>query len=173
LAGVMRPVRFDAAGRATTTWMSGTPVSWLEKMATTATLEPCCSFSHDRISWDRVATHVVHFDRAIWHCIAVITQPLKSSAASAWANSRAGFGASAKRAFARFQRFIDDSRLSHHGSSGPRPSEISGAHWKKIAPAHHDSPFIFNFLLAEKSVKPAAGSARAKRITRRDDSAAT
>lgn len=109
--------------------------------------------SHDRDFMDRVATHVVHFDR---HDLALYSgnySAFEVQRSERLAQQQAGFERQQVR-IAEIQRFIDRFKAQATKARQAQSRVKSLERMEKIAPAHVDSPFNFQFPLAEKVSNP-------------------
>lgn len=109
--------------------------------------------SHDRDFMDRVATHVVHFDQRRLESYTGNYSAFESQRAERLAQQQAGYERQQAR-IAEIQRFIDRFKAKATKARQAQSRVKSLERMEKIAPAHIDSPFSFEFPLAEKVSNP-------------------
>jgi ATP-binding cassette subfamily F protein 3 len=109
--------------------------------------------SHDRDFIDRVATHVVHFDRRDLALYSGNYSAFEVQRSERLAQQQAGFERQQAR-IAEIQRFIDRFKAQATKARQAQSRVKSLERMEKIAPAHVDSPFNFQFPLAEKVSNP-------------------
>ena len=109
--------------------------------------------SHDRDFMDRVATHVVHFDRRDLALYSGNYSAFEVQRSERLAQQQAGFERQQAR-IAEIQRFIDRFKAQATKARQAQSRVKSLERMEKIAPAHVDSPFNFQFPLAEKVSNP-------------------
>lgn len=109
--------------------------------------------SHDRDFMDRVATHVVHFDQCRLESYTGNYSAFESQRAERLAQQQAGYERQQAR-IAEIQRFIDRFKAKATKARQAQSRVKSLERMEKIAPAHIDSPFSFEFPLAEKVSNP-------------------
>lgn len=109
--------------------------------------------SHDRDFMDRVATHVVHFDRKKLELYTGNYSAFESQRSERLAQQQAGFERQQAR-IAEIQRFIDRFKAQATKARQAQSRVKSLERMEKIAPAHIDSPFSFEFPVADKVSSP-------------------
>ena len=109
--------------------------------------------SHDRDFMDRVATHVVHFDRLKLELYTGNYSAFESQRSERLAQQQAGFERQQAR-IAEIQRFIDRFKAQATKARQAQSRVKSLERMEKIAPAHIDSPFSFEFPVADKVSSP-------------------
>ncbi|MGO1462980.1 MAG: ATP-binding cassette domain-containing protein [Marinobacter sp.] len=109
--------------------------------------------SHDRDFMDRVATHVVHFDRRKLELYTGNYSAFESQRSERLAQQQAGFERQQAK-IAEIQRFIDRFRAQATKARQAQSRVKSLERMEKIAPAHVDSPFSFEFPVADKVSSP-------------------
>lgn len=109
--------------------------------------------SHDRDFMDRVATHVVHFDRRKLELYTGNYSAFESQRSERLAQQQAGFERQQAR-IAEIQRFIDRFKAQATKARQAQSRVKSLERMEKIAPAHIDSPFSFEFPVADKVSSP-------------------
>ncbi len=109
--------------------------------------------SHDRDFMDRVATHVVHFDRRKLELYTGNYSAFESQRSERLAQQQAGFERQQAK-IAEIQRFIDRFRAQATKARQAQSRVKSLERMEKIAPAHVDSPFNFEFPVADKISSP-------------------
>lgn len=109
--------------------------------------------SHDRDFMDRVATHVVHFDRQKLELYTGNYSAFEGQRSERIAQQQAGFERQQAR-IAEIQRFIDRFKAKATKARQAQSRVKSLERMEKIAPAHIDSPFSFEFPMADKVSTP-------------------
>jgi ATP-binding cassette subfamily F protein 3 len=109
--------------------------------------------SHDRDFMDRVATHVVHFDRKNLELYTGNYSAFEGQRSERLAQQQAGFERQQTR-IAEIQRFIDRFKAQATKARQAQSRVKSLERMEKIAPAHIDSPFSFQFPMADKVSSP-------------------
>lgn len=109
--------------------------------------------SHDRDFMDRVATHVVHFDRRKLDLYTGNYSAFEVQRSERLAQQQAGFERQQAR-IAEIQRFIDRFKAKATKARQAQSRVKSLERMEKIAPAHIDSPFSFEFPVADKVSNP-------------------
>ncbi|WP_417520512.1 ATP-binding cassette domain-containing protein [Marinobacter sp.] len=109
--------------------------------------------SHDRDFMDRVATHVVHFDRQKLELYTGNYSAFEGQRSERIAQQQAGFERQQAR-IAEIQRFIDRFKAKATKARQAQSRIKSLERMEKIAPAHIDSPFSFEFPMADKVSNP-------------------
>ncbi|WP_417501876.1 ATP-binding cassette domain-containing protein [Marinobacter sp.] len=109
--------------------------------------------SHDRDFMDRVATHVVHFDRQKLELYTGNYSAFEGQRSERIAQQQAGFERQQAR-IAEIQRFIDRFKAKATKARQAQSRVKSLERMEKIAPAHIDSPFSFEFPMADKVSNP-------------------
>lgn len=109
--------------------------------------------SHDRDFMDRVATHVVHFDRKKLELYTGNYSAFEGQRSERLAQQQAGFERQQAR-IAEIQRFIDRFKAQATKARQAQSRVKSLERMEKIAPAHIDSPFSFEFPMADKVSNP-------------------
>lgn len=109
--------------------------------------------SHDRDFMDRVATHVVHFDHRKLELYTGNYSAFESQRSERLAQQQAGFERQQAR-IAEIQRFIDRFKAQATKARQAQSRVKSLERMEKIAPAHIDSPFSFEFPVADKVSSP-------------------
>lgn len=109
--------------------------------------------SHDRDFMDRVATHVVHFDRKKLELYTGNYSAFEGQRSERIAQQQAGFERQQAR-IAEIQRFIDRFKAKATKARQAQSRVKSLERMEKIAPAHIDSPFSFEFPVADKVSNP-------------------
>jgi len=109
--------------------------------------------SHDRDFMDRVATHVVHFDHRKLELYTGNYSAFEDQRSERLAQQQAGFERQQAR-IAEIQRFIDRFKAQATKARQAQSRVKSLERMEKIAPAHIDSPFSFEFPVAEKVSSP-------------------
>ncbi len=125
-------------------WLEG----WLRKYPGTLLF-----ISHDRDFMDRVASHVVHFDR---HTLAQYTgnySAFERQRSERLAQQQAGYERQQAR-IAEIQRFIDRFKAKATKARQAQSRVKALERMEQIAPAHVDSPFSFEFPAADKVSSP-------------------
>ncbi|HBC34660.1 MAG TPA: ABC transporter ATP-binding protein, partial [Marinobacter adhaerens] len=109
--------------------------------------------SHDRDFMDRVATHVVHFDRRNLELYTGNYSAFEGQRSERLAQQQAGFERQQAR-IAEIQRFIDRFKAKATKARQAQSRVKALERMERIAPAHIDSPFSFEFPVAEKVSNP-------------------
>jgi ATP-binding cassette, subfamily F, member 3 len=109
--------------------------------------------SHDRDFMDRVATHLVHFDQRRLDLYTGNYSAFEVQRSERLAQQQAGFERQQAR-IAEIQRFIDRFKAKATKAKQAQSRVKSLERMEKIAPAHVDSPFSFEFPLADKVSSP-------------------
>ena len=109
--------------------------------------------SHDRDFMDRVATHVVHFDRRKLELYTGNYSAFEGQRSERLAQQQAGFERQQAR-IAEIQRFIDRFKAKATKARQAQSRVKALERMEKIAPAHVDSPFSFEFPVADKVSSP-------------------
>ncbi|MBK1873965.1 ATP-binding cassette domain-containing protein [Marinobacter sp. 1-3A] len=109
--------------------------------------------SHDRDFMDRVATHVVHFDQRKLEVYTGNYSGFELQRSERLAQQQAGFEKQQAR-IAEIQRFIDRFKAKATKARQAQSRVKSLERMEKIAPAHIDSPFSFEFPMADKVSNP-------------------
>ena len=109
--------------------------------------------SHDRDFMDRVATHVVHFYQCKLELYTGNYSAFEGQRSERLAQQQAGFERQQAR-IAEIQRFIDRFKAKATKARQAQSRVKSLERMEKIAPAHIDSPFSFEFPVAEKVSNP-------------------
>ncbi|MFP3976387.1 ATP-binding cassette domain-containing protein [Marinobacter sp. KMM 10035] len=109
--------------------------------------------SHDRDFMDRVATHVVHFDQRKLEVYTGNYSGFELQRGERLAQQQAGFEKQQAR-IAEIQRFIDRFKAKATKARQAQSRVKSLERMEKIAPAHIDSPFSFEFPMADKVSNP-------------------
>ncbi|WP_417531569.1 ATP-binding cassette domain-containing protein [Marinobacter lipolyticus] len=109
--------------------------------------------SHDRDFMDRVATHVVHFDRRKLELYTGNYSAFEEQRSERLAQQQAGFERQQAR-IAEIQRFIDRFKAQATKARQAQSRVKALERMEKIAPAHVDSPFSFEFPVADKVSSP-------------------
>ncbi|WP_417515879.1 ATP-binding cassette domain-containing protein [Marinobacter sp.] len=109
--------------------------------------------SHDRDFMDRVATHVVHFDRRKLELYTGNYSAFEVRRSERLAQQQAGFERQQAR-IAEIQRFIDRFKAQATKARQAQSRVKSLERMEKIAPAHIDSPFSFEFPVSDKVSNP-------------------
>lgn len=109
--------------------------------------------SHDRDFMDRVATHVVHFDRRKLELYTGNYSAFEGQRGERLAQQQAGFERQQAR-IAEIQRFIDRFKAKATKARQAQSRVKALERMEKIAPAHIDSPFSFEFPMADKVSNP-------------------
>ncbi|EON91128.1 ABC transporter ATP-binding protein [Marinobacter lipolyticus SM19] len=109
--------------------------------------------SHDRDFMDRVATHVVHFDRRKLELYTGNYSAFEGQRSERLAQQQAGFERQQAR-IAEIQRFIDRFKAQATKARQAQSRVKALERMEKIAPAHVDSPFSFEFPVADKVSSP-------------------
>ncbi|RBW51170.1 ABC transporter ATP-binding protein [Marinobacter sp. F3R11] len=109
--------------------------------------------SHDRDFMDRVATHVVHFDQRKLELYTGNYSAFEGQRSERLAQQQAGFERQQAR-IAEIQRFIDRFKAQATKARQAQSRVKSLERMEKIAPAHIDSPFSFEFPVSDKVSNP-------------------
>src|SRR5690554_3767213 len=109
--------------------------------------------SHDRDFMDRVATHLVHFDQKKLVLYTGNYSAFEVQRSERLAQQQAGFERQQAR-IAEIQRFIDRFKAKATKARQAQSRVKSLERMEKIAPAHIDSPFSFEFPMADKVSNP-------------------
>ncbi|MDV3504162.1 ATP-binding cassette domain-containing protein [Marinobacter sp. M-5] len=122
--------------------------NWLRRYAGTLLF-----ISHDRDFMDRVATHVVHFDQRKLEVYTGNYSAFEGQRSERLAQQQAGFERQQAR-IAEIQRFIDRFKAKATKARQAQSRVKALERMEKIAPAHVDSPFSFEFPVADKVSNP-------------------
>jgi ATP-binding cassette subfamily F protein 3 len=122
--------------------------NWLRKYPGTLLF-----ISHDRDFMDRVATHLVHFDQKQLVLYTGNYSAFERQRAERLAQQQASFERQQAR-IAEIQRFIDRFKAKATKARQAQSRVKSLERMEKIAPAHIDSPFSFEFPMADKVSNP-------------------
>ena len=109
--------------------------------------------SHDRDFMDRVASHVVHFDHRKLELYTGNYSAFESQRSERLAQQQAGYERQQAR-IAEIQRFIDRFKAKATKARQAQSRVKALERMEKIAPAHIDSPFSFEFPVADKVSNP-------------------
>jgi ATP-binding cassette subfamily F protein 3 len=109
--------------------------------------------SHDRDFMDRVATHLVHFDQRGLDLYTGNYSAFEGQRSERLAQQQAGFERQQAR-IAEIQRFIDRFKAKATKAKQAQSRVKALERMEKIAPAHVDSPFSFEFPVADKVSSP-------------------
>jgi ATP-binding cassette subfamily F protein 3 len=109
--------------------------------------------SHDRDFMDRVATHLVHFDQRRLDLYTGNYSAFEGQRSERLAQQQAGFERQQAR-IAEIQRFIDRFKAKATKAKQAQSRVKALERMEKIAPAHVDSPFSFEFPVADKVSSP-------------------
>jgi len=109
--------------------------------------------SHDRDFMDRVASHLVHFDNRKLVLYAGNYSAFETQRAERLAQQQAGYERQQAR-IAEIQRFIDRFKAKATKARQAQSRVKALERMEKIAPAHVDSPFSFEFPVASKVSNP-------------------
>ena len=109
--------------------------------------------SHDRDFMDRVATHLVHFEQRRLDLYTGNYSAFEAQRSERLAQQQAGYERQQAR-IAEIQRFIDRFRAKATKAKQAQSRVKALERMEKIAPAHVDSPFSFEFPVAEKVSSP-------------------
>ncbi|MGF2688578.1 ATP-binding cassette domain-containing protein [Marinobacter sp. DUT-3] len=109
--------------------------------------------SHDRDFMDRVATHVVRFDQRKLELYTGNYSAFEGQRGERLAQQQAGFERQQAR-IAEIQRFIDRFKAKATKARQAQSRVKALERMEKIAPAHIDSPFSFEFPVADKVSNP-------------------
>ncbi|MBN7768576.1 ATP-binding cassette domain-containing protein [Marinobacter daepoensis] len=122
--------------------------TWLRKYPGTLLF-----ISHDRDFMDRVATHLVHFDQKQLVLYTGNYSSFERQRAERLAQQQAGYERQQAR-IAEIQRFIDRFKAKATKARQAQSRVKALERMEKIAPAHVDSPFSFEFPVADKVSSP-------------------
>jgi len=122
--------------------------NWLRKYPGTLLF-----ISHDRDFMDRVATHLVHFDQKQLVLYTGNYSAFERQRSERLAQQRASFERQQAR-IAEIQRFIDRFKAKATKARQAQSRVKALERMEKIAPAHVDSPFSFEFPVADKVSNP-------------------
>ena len=122
--------------------------NWLRKYQGTLLF-----ISHDRDFMDRVATHLVHFDQKKLALYTGNYSAFEAQRSERLAQQQASFERQQAR-IAEIQRFIDRFKAKATKAKQAQSRVKSLERMERIAPAHVDSPFSFEFPVAEKVSNP-------------------
>ncbi|RBP74942.1 ATP-binding cassette domain-containing protein [Marinobacter nauticus] len=122
--------------------------NWLRKYPGTLLF-----ISHDRDFMDRVATHLVHFDQKQLVLYTGNYSAFERQRAERLAQQQASFERQQARV-AEIQRFIDRFKAKATKARQAQSRVKALERMEKIAPAHVDSPFSFEFPVADKVSNP-------------------
>ncbi|MDI9246477.1 ATP-binding cassette domain-containing protein [Marinobacter sp. CHS3-4] len=109
--------------------------------------------SHDRDFMDRVATHLVHFEQRRLDLYTGNYSAFESQRSERLAQQQAGYERQQAR-IAEIQSFIDRFRAKATKAKQAQSRVKALERMEKIAPAHVDSPFSFEFPVADKVSSP-------------------
>ncbi len=109
--------------------------------------------SHDRDFMDRVATHLVHFDRRQLELYTGNYSAFETQRSERIAQQQAGYERQQAK-IAEIQRFIDRFRAQATKARQAQSRVKALERMERIAPAHVDSPFSFEFPVADKVSNP-------------------
>ncbi|KAA1172372.1 ATP-binding cassette domain-containing protein [Marinobacter salinexigens] len=109
--------------------------------------------SHDRDFMDRVATHIVHFDQRKLVLYTGNYSAFEGQRSERLAQQQAGFERQQAR-IAEIQRFIDRFKAKATKAKQAQSRVKALERMERIAPAHIDSPFSFEFPVSEKVSNP-------------------
>ena len=109
--------------------------------------------SHDRDFMDRVATHLVHFDNRKLELYTGNYTAFETQRSERLALQQANYERQQAR-IAEIQRFIDRFKAKATKAKQAQSRVKALERMEKIAPAHVDSPFSFEFPVAEKVSNP-------------------
>jgi ATP-binding cassette subfamily F protein 3 len=109
--------------------------------------------SHDRDFMDRVATHLVHFDQRRLDLYTGNYSAFEGQRSERLAQQQAGFERQQAR-IAEIQGFIDRFKAKATKAKQAQSRVKALERMEKIAPAHVDSPFSFEFPVADKVSSP-------------------
>ncbi|MCC4271369.1 ATP-binding cassette domain-containing protein [Marinobacter nauticus] len=122
--------------------------NWLRKYPGTLLF-----ISHDRDFMDRVATHLVHFDQKQLVLYTGNYSAFERQRSERLAQQQASFERQQAR-IAEIQRFIDRFKAKATKARQAQSRVKALERMEKIAPAHVDSPFSFEFPVADKVSNP-------------------
>ncbi len=109
--------------------------------------------SHDRDFMDRVATHLVHFDQCHLELYTGNYSAFETQRSERLAQQQAGYERQQAK-IAEIQRFIDRFRAQATKARQAQSRVKALERMERIAPAHVDSPFSFEFPVADKVSNP-------------------
>jgi ATP-binding cassette subfamily F protein 3 len=109
--------------------------------------------SHDRDFMDRVATQVIHFDHRNLEAYTGNYSAFESQRSERLAQQQAGYERQQAR-IEEIQKFIDRFRAKATKARQAQSRIKALERMEKIAPAHVDSPFSFEFPVADKVSSP-------------------
>lgn len=109
--------------------------------------------SHDRDFMDRVASHVVHFDQRKLELYTGNYSAFERQRGERLSQQQANFERQQAR-IAEIQRFIDRFKAKATKARQAQSRVKALERMERIAPAHIDSPFSFEFPVAEKVSNP-------------------
>ncbi|MGM0570827.1 ATP-binding cassette domain-containing protein [Marinobacter sp.] len=109
--------------------------------------------SHDRDFMDRVATHIIHFDRKKLVQYTGNYSAFEHQRSERLAQQQANYEKQQARV-AEIQRFIDRFKAKATKARQAQSRVKALERMEQIAPAHIDSPFSFTFPVAEKVSNP-------------------
>ncbi|MFO8141422.1 MAG: ATP-binding cassette domain-containing protein, partial [Marinobacter sp.] len=122
--------------------------NWLRKYPGTLLF-----ISHDRDFMDRVATHLVHFDQKKLELYAGNYSAFEVQRSERLAQQQSSFERQQAR-IAEIQRFIDRFKAKATKARQAQSRVKALERMERIAPAHVDSPFSFEFPMADKVSNP-------------------
>ncbi|RMJ02621.1 putative ABC transporter ATP-binding protein YheS [Marinobacter litoralis] len=122
--------------------------NWLRKYQGTLLF-----ISHDRDFMDRVSTHLVHFDQKKLELYTGNYSAFEIQRSERLAQQQASFERQQAR-IAEIQRFIDRFKAKATKAKQAQSRVKSLERMERIAPAHVDSPFSFEFPVADKVSSP-------------------
>lgn len=122
--------------------------NWLRKYQGTLLF-----ISHDRDFMDRVSTHLVHFDHKKLELYTGNYSSFEIQRSERLAQQQASFERQQAR-IAEIQRFIDRFKAKATKAKQAQSRVKSLERMERIAPAHVDSPFSFEFPVADKVSSP-------------------
>jgi len=122
--------------------------NWLRKYPGTLLF-----ISHDRDFMDRVSTHLVHFDQKKLELYTGNYSAFEIQRSERLAQQQASFERQQAR-IAEIQRFIDRFKAKATKAKQAQSRVKSLERMERIAPAHVDSPFSFEFPVADKVSSP-------------------
>ena len=109
--------------------------------------------SHDRDFMDRVATHLVHFDRKKLVLYSGNYSSFEQQRSERLAQQQAGYERQQAR-IAEIQQFINRFKAKATKAKQAQSRVKALERMERIAPAHVDSPFSFTFPVADKVSNP-------------------
>ncbi|GGC69665.1 ATP-binding cassette domain-containing protein [Marinobacter halophilus] len=122
--------------------------NWLRKYPGTLLF-----ISHDRDFMDRVATHLVHFDQKKLELYTGNYSAFEVQRSERLAQQQSSFERQQAR-IAEIQRFIDRFKAKATKARQAQSRVKALERMERIAPAHVDSPFSFEFPMADKVSNP-------------------